>query len=103
MVLDLLFTNIVNKLSGSDSIMSGGKINTGTAPKNNFFIMLLVILFLLLIKGLIVYILYNNLMPKLIYSVSEKKSLESIQENFRELSYMESVMLVIFTNTLFSS
>ena len=42
-------------------------------------------------------------MPKLIYSLSENKTLEMTEINFKPISFSESILLVIFTNTLFSS
>ena len=101
--MNLLVTNIVDTLTYSSLSMVGGKINQNYSSKNNFFSVILILFILLLIKGYIIYILYNNLVPKIIYSLSDKKSLDYIEDNFKELSYIESIMLVIFANTLFSS
>jgi hypothetical protein len=103
MVLNLIFETIVNKLSSKSNNMYGGKINQiqNNQTNNTFFITFLIIILLLLLKGYIVYLIYNTLMPKLIYFYSDK-SLEEIQNNFREISFGESIMLVILTNTLFS-
>jgi hypothetical protein len=41
-------------------------------------------------------------MPKLMFSVAGAgKTLEDIENNFRPLTYWESLILVILTNTLF--
>jgi len=104
MATNLLIKNIAELFSVS-SIMQGGKtnnINNYTNKQNNFFISILMVLLLILIKGSIIFLLYNFLVPKLIYSLSENKSLEIIESNFKTLSFSESVLLVIFTNTLFS-
>jgi hypothetical protein len=64
--------------------------------------MFIIILISIFIKGLIVYLGYNLLMPKLMFSVAGAgKTLEDIENNFRPLNYWESVILLILTNTLF--
>ena len=97
MVLNLLVQNMISSMSG------GGKNNINGYQKPNVFVIMLITLLLLLIKGFIVYLAYNLMMPKLIYSVSKDRTLEDIEENFRPLSYMESIIFVILTNTLFSA
>ena len=104
MATNLLIQNIAELFTVS-SIMQGGKynnINNYMNKQNNFFISILMILLLILIKGCIIFLLYNFLVPKLIYSLSENRSLEIIESNFKTLSFSESVLLVIFTNKLFS-
>jgi len=104
----LLVQNIADLFSMS-SIMQGGKMNNsinGTmynGKQKNILMIILMLLILLLIKGLIVYLLYNFMIPKLIYSFSENKSLEIIESNFKTISFTESVLLVILFNVLFSS
>lgn len=104
----LLVQNIVDLFSMS-SIMQGGKMNNSInsniydGKQKNILMIILMLLILLLIKGLIVYLLYNFMMPKLIYSLSENKSLEIIESNFKTISFTESVLLVILFNVLFSS
>jgi hypothetical protein len=110
-LLTYLFDNIpdiFNLTSGitsntSSSIMKGGKLEQSVTRRKNPFMILLIILFMILLKGLIVYLLYNNLVPKLIYSLSsDNRSLEDIMNNFKPLSYSESILLVILFNTLFT-
>lgn len=104
MATNLLIQNIAELFTVS-SIMQGGKsnnINSYMNKQNNFFVSILIVLLLLLVKGCIIFLLYNFLVPKLIYSLSENRSLEIIESNFKTLSFSESVLLVIFTNTLFS-
>jgi cytochrome b subunit of formate dehydrogenase len=104
----LLVQNIADLFSMS-SFMQGGKMNnsmnssTYNSKQKNILMIILILLILLLIKGLIVYLLYNFMMPKLIYSFSENKSLEIIESNFKPISFTESVLLVILFNVLFSS
>ena len=86
--------------------LGAGKMKlTQTTQINNdssgmVFILALVAIF---IKGLIVYLGYNLLIPKLMYSlnVHPGKSLAEYENNFRPLNYWECVVLVILTNTLF--
>jgi hypothetical protein len=68
--------------------MKGG----ATYPSMNPVEEILGILLALFINGLIVYLLYNYLLPKIV---------KFKEGEFRELTYMESVLLVILTNTLF--
>jgi hypothetical protein len=87
--------------------MTGGKMNKNIDPytnkQNNVFFILLTILLMLLLKGLIVFLIYNFLAPKLISSLSTNKSIEDIENNFKSISYPESILMVILFNTLFSS
>ena len=103
-VTTLLVQNIAELFSMS-SLMQGGKMNNNmnNNKQKNILIIILMLLILLLIKGLIVYLLYNFMIPKIIYSVSENKSLEIIESNFKPISFTESVLLVILFNVLFSS
>ena len=94
----------ITKLISPNSLMTGGKMNNSLTTSNvpNQLIIFILVLTFLLIKGFIVYIIYNMLMPKLIYSLSkDNRTLEDIENKFRPLSYMESLLLVIFFNTLF--
>jgi len=86
--------------SNRSSITLGG--NKITSNGTSFFELLLIFLVVLLIKGFIVYVLYNNLMPQIIASFSGK-DINKVMEDFRELNYMESILLVILLNTLFSN
>jgi hypothetical protein len=97
MVFNLLVQNVAGFMSG------GAKNSVNGIQKPNFFILMLITLALLLVKGFIVYLSYNLIMPKLIYSISKDRTLEDIEENFRSLSYLESVIFVILANTLFSA
>jgi hypothetical protein len=57
-----------------------------------FFVILLVFL----IKAFLVQWSYNTIMPKLIYNINGKQS------DFRRLSYMEAIIVVILFNNLFN-
>jgi hypothetical protein len=99
-ISSMVIQNIIDLYKSN--IMKGGKNIGVMQPKEtNFFLLLFVILIYLLIKGLIVYIAYNYMVPKLMYSLS-KKTMEEIVKEFRPISYTESILLVILFNTLFS-
>lgn len=105
MTLTSLLVKNVAELCSLSSIMNGGKMNNsinGQRGKNTLII-ILILLIILLIKGFIVYMLYNYMMPKLLYSLSQNKSLENVESNFKPISFSESVLLVIFINVLFTS
>lgn len=94
--------NIAELITTKQTLFGGSK-STSMSPKVEItFVSFLLALLFIFLKGLIVYLGYNLIMPKLIYSVdSSKKSLLVVEESFRPLSYWESVILVILTNTLF--
>ena len=83
----------------NNKMYGGGNMKNKGDTQIMIFMLALISIF---IKGLIVYLGYNLLMPKLMFSVSGAgKTLEDIENNFRPLTYWESVILVILTNTLF--
>ena len=97
MSFNLILENVVYSMTG------GARLNKNNNMSiQNSFMIFLISFILLLIKGYIVYISYNILIPKIMYSLYVNKSLEEIENNFRQLSYMESILLVILTNTLFT-
>ena len=105
-VSSLLIENIATFLN-SDQIMKGGKMNnTGVSSQggktSNVFLIMVITFIYIMIKGFIVYILYNMLVPRLIYSLSKDRSVEDVQNNFKPITYIESVLVVILFNTLFS-
>ena len=105
MSTSFLIQNMAELFTMSSS-MNGGKMNNSnssmySAKQTNVLVILLMTLIAILLKGLIVYLLYNFMAPKIIYSLSENKTLEIIESNFKPISFSESVLLVILTNTLF--
>jgi hypothetical protein len=96
----LMIKTLAQYLTGNTNKMyGGGNMKNKGDTQIMIFMLALISIF---IKGLIVYLGYNLLMPKLMFSVSGAgKTLEDIENNFRPLNYWESVILVILTNTLF--
>ena len=75
--------------------MIGGFIK-GKKMKIDSFQFFFVILMVFLIKAFLVQWSYNWIMPKLIYNINGK------QGDFRRLSYMEAIIVVILFNNLFN-
>ena len=96
---ELMIKTVAKYLTGNNKFIGGNSSKNNDSQSVMIFMLLLLTIF---INGLIVYIGYNLLMPKLIFSVSgPNKSLEEIENNFRPLNYWECVVLVILTKTLF--
>ncbi len=100
----LVVENFVNSIS-SNSLKSGGAKGMNVHSPPSMFMLLFVLLLIILIKAFIVYLGYNFIVPKLMYSLSqeENKSLMKIQSKFRPITFVEAIILSIFTSTLFSS
>ena len=75
--------------------MIGGFIK-GKKMKIDSIQFFFVILLVFLIKAFLVQWSYNWIMPKLIYNINGK------QGDFRRLSYMEAIIVVILFNNLFN-
>jgi hypothetical protein len=102
-----LVQNIADIIQNNNNNMMGGRLNNSNHfsqnKHKNFFIMLAVTLLFLLLKGLIVYLTFNFMAPKLIHSlVKPNDSPEHIEANFKQISYTDSILFVILFNTLFS-
>ena len=75
--------------------MIGGFIK-GNKYKIDSIQFFFVILMVFLIKAWLVQWSYNKIMPTLIYNINGK------QGNFRRLSYIEAIVVVILFNNLFN-
>jgi hypothetical protein len=75
--------------------MIGGLVKTSKLKIDSlqFFLVILVVF---LIKSWLVQWSYNTIMPKLIFNMTGN------QRNFRRLSYLEAIILVILFNNLFN-
>jgi hypothetical protein len=103
---NFLIQNIVSYLTSSQiSVMEGGKLNKNIGYSNqgssssssSIILVFLFSLLSLLLKGYIVYLCYNMIMPQIINSLKNGTK----ENDFVEITYMEAVLLVILTNTLF--
>lgn len=83
----------------SNLVQMGGKVLTKNSKHKsvNFTIFFIIALFDLLIRAVIVYWGYNMLMPKFVSTLS---SSPNNIKNFREISYGESLILVIMIQCL---
>jgi len=75
--------------------MIGGFVK-GNKMKIDSLQFFFVILMVFLIKALLVQWSYNKIMPTLIYNINGK------QGDFRRLSYIEAILVVILFNNLFN-
>ena len=75
--------------------MIGGLVKTSKLKINSlqFFLVLLVIF---LVKSWLVQWSYNSIMPKLIFNMTGS------DRNFRKLTYLEAIIVVILFNNLFN-
>jgi hypothetical protein len=100
----LLAEHFVNSvLPTSSGNMTGGvrSMNQASSP-SRFFALLLVFLIIILIKSYIVYLGYNYIMPRIIFSLNQDKSSspQEVMSKFRPITFTESIILTIFANTL---
>jgi hypothetical protein len=102
MTLQSQFTEILLSLFKPNQMTGGG--GSGTNKISNFFYLLLVFFILILIKSYIVQLAYNHVMPSIIYSLDVHKNMkyEDIKNNFKHITYVEAILLVILFNMLFS-
>ena len=112
MAVEQLLTEAIIRIIGGGSRSSRGMVGGGNAPMGiagmgpgmSFVTVMLVVLIVLLLKALIVYLCFNAVLPSIIYSLDvkqENKSLEEIKSNFRRITFVEALLLVILMNTLF--
>ena len=84
----------------------GNKVLKGGGPlqqqQPNFLLLLGVIMIILLIQGYIVMILFNIVVPKMMYSISNEKnkSLEEYELTFTKIGFMDSIALLILIRVL---
>ncbi len=105
------FVNSINSMdsNASSSIKIGGlksSLTSSSAPqKASIWVLHLIVFIIILIKAFIVYLGYNYIVPKLMFSMSQdpQKSMEKIEANFRRITFVEAIILSIFVSTLFSS
>ena len=104
MTLTSLLVKNIAELCSLSSIMNGGKMNStinGQRGKNTLII-ILILLIILLIKGFIVYMLYNYMMPKLLYSLSALISLFFCEWILIEAKHKnDRIILLLFFTIIF--
>ncbi len=94
-----------NIMTGGGSTPSRISPSLAGVAKPNFFVIIFSLIIIILIKAFIVYLGYNYLMPKLIYSLSQdkNKNQEVIENNFKQITYVEAIVFSIFSSVLFSN
>lgn len=101
----LLAENFVNSVI-SKTNMTGGVRGMGQeSSPARFFALLLVFLIIILIKSYIIYLGFNYIMPRIIFSLNQDKtsSPQEVMSKFRPITFIEAIILTIFTNTLFGA
>jgi hypothetical protein len=91
----------ISLFKSNNGIITGG----GTGNKiGTFFYLLLIFFILLLVKSYIVQLAYNHVIPSIIYSLDIKQNMkyEDIKNNFKHITYVEAILLVILFNMLFT-
>lgn len=98
----LLAENFVNSVMPSSNIMKGGVRGMEGSSTGRFFALLVVFLIIILIKSYIVYLGYNYIMPRIIFSLNQEKasSPQEVMSRFRPITFTEAIILTIFANTL---
>lgn len=99
----LLAENFVNSVMPSSNTMTGGvRGMNGASSTGRFFALLLVFLIIILIKSYIIYLGYNYIMPRMIFSLNQEKAStpQEVMSRFRPITFTESIILTIFANTL---
>ncbi len=99
----LLAENFVNSMMPSSKAMTGGVRGMGEGSSiGRFFALLFVFLIIILIKSYIVYLGYNYIMPRVIFSLNQDKSStpQEVMSRFRPITFIEAIILTIFANTL---
>lgn len=100
----LLAENFIGAFFTNTNTQFGGLKNKMEQPQGaaRFFSLFFLFLIIILIKSYIVYLGYNFVMPKLIYSLNQERSstLEEVQNKFRPITFVESIILTILMNTL---
>ncbi len=101
----LVVENFVNSFSNNSIKMGGAKALNSSTSAPSMLMLLFILFIIILIKAFIVYLGYNFIVPKLMFSLSQEqnKSLQKIQSTFRPITFVEAIILSIFTSTLFSS
>ena len=99
----LLAENFVNSIMPVSKVLTGGARGMGQeSTPGRFFALLLVFLIIILIKSYIVYLGYNYIMPRMIFSLNQEKSStpQEVMSRFRPITFIEAIILTIFANTL---
>jgi hypothetical protein len=82
-------------------LVGGGLIprSMGKDTSTTFLGLMLLGLVILLIKGILVMLTYNIMMPKMMYNYNSQYNVNE----FRRMNLIEAILMVILFNNLFSS
>ena len=79
-------------------LIGGGVVSKNIGENENMLQLFGLSLFILLIKGLLVMVTYNWMMPKIIYNVNPNYD----YRKFRNINFLEAILLVILFTNLFN-
>lgn len=79
-------------------LIGGGVVSKNIGENENMLQLFGLSLFILLIKGLLVMVTYNWMMPKIIYNANPNYD----YRKFRNINFIEAILLVILFTNLFN-
>tara|TARA_B100000963_G_C22537776_1_gene630661 strand:- start:285 stop:554 length:270 start_codon:yes stop_codon:yes gene_type:complete len=79
-------------------LIGGGVVSKSLGDNENMLQLFMLSLFILLIKGLLVMVTYNWMMPKIIYNANPNYN----YKKFRSINFLEAILLVILFTNLFN-
>ena len=102
MSLHQITKNVTNLLASISSPMKGGAraLESGPSLLRLTLLSILVFLVILFIQAYIVHLLYNIVVPKLIYSLSTDKTEEEVNRSFKPLSFIDCLGLILLLRFL---
>ena len=79
-------------------LIGGGVVSKSLGDNENMLQLFMLSLFILLIKGLLVMVTYNWMMPKITYNANPNYD----YKKFRRINFLEAILLVILFTNLFN-
>ena len=79
-------------------LIGGGVVSKSLGDNENMLQMFGLSLFILLIKGLLVMVTYNYMVPKITYNANPNYD----YRKFRNINFLEAILLVILFTNLFN-
>lgn len=79
-------------------LIGGGVVSKSLGDNENMLQLFMLSLFILLIKGLLVMVTYNWIIPKITYNANPNYD----YKKFRPINFLEAILLVILFTNLFN-
>jgi hypothetical protein len=102
MVLSMDYAGLLTSLLSKNTKYGGVAPGSPKVTGNTMFAVFIGALLIILIKGLIVYLAWNSVMPYIIYSLTPdpKKSRSEIINNFKPITYTQALLFTILVLSL---